>query len=74
MIGEVLMKGRKIIVAEELQQYALEEKLHNNHMGIEKARLLVCESINCIYMNSGIENTIKYCSTYLDFKLIQPKG
>ena len=51
------MKSKKIIMPAELQQQTLDQ-LHNNHMGIQKARFLVRESIHQTYMNADIENTI----------------
>ena len=48
-------------------------KLHNNYMGIEKMRLLTCESICWIGLHADIENHYQNCSTCLEFQQIQPK-
>ena len=48
------MKGRRIVVLAYLQDRTI-KKLHLNHIGIEKTRLLVCESIYWVNMNVNIE-------------------
>ena len=63
-MDSTIRKGRCIIIPKELWKQALEQ-LHSNHMGIEKTRILACESIYWMNMNACIEN-IKKCSTYLD--------
>ena len=40
----IAMKGKIIIISFQLQKQIL-QKLHSNHMGIEKMRLLVHESV-----------------------------
>ena len=72
VIDGVNMKGRCIVVPEVLQQEAFQQ-LHINHMGIDKTRLLVHESVYWIGMNADIENHIKNCSTCHDFQQTQPK-
>ena len=52
-----MMKGRRIIIPVSLHKRALDQ-LHVNHMGIDKTRLLVCESIYWINMDDDIENAI----------------
>ena len=52
------MKGRHIIIPEVLKPQALDQ-LHINHTGIEKTKLLVCESMYWANINSNIENHIK---------------
>ena len=49
------------------------QQLYINHMGIEKTKLVACDSIHWIGMNVDIENYIKICSECLDFQQIQPK-
>ena len=41
------------------------KQLHSNHMGIEKTRLLACESMHWVNMNADIENAVKHCPTCL---------
>ena len=56
IIYNFVMKGRRLIIPTVLHDKVLEE-LHLNHMGIEKTRLLACESIYWINMNTDIEET-----------------
>ena len=42
-------------------------------MGIEKTKLLACESIICVNINDDIENFIKICTTCLMFQQTQAK-
>ena len=44
VIDSVVMKGRHIMVPQDLKQQVLDQ-LHLNHMGIEKTKLLTCESV-----------------------------
>ena len=44
VIDGVIMKGRSVIIPDILKTQALDH-LHINHMGIEKTKLLACESI-----------------------------
>ena len=71
VIDWVILKGRYVSICKTLQRQALEQ-FHVNHMGIQKAKLLACESAYWTGMND-IENDIKYCSTCLDFQQMQPK-
>ena len=66
------MKGRPIIIPVELKQQVLGQ-LHLNHMGIEKTKLLMCESVYWIDINTDIEKHIKSCNTCLEFQQTQPK-
>ena len=72
VINRAALKGRFIFIPETSQRQTLKQ-LHVNHMGTEKAELLVHESIYWTGMNNDTENHIKNCSTYLDFQLMQPK-
>ena len=60
------MEGRHIVIPEVLKPQSLDQ-LHINHMGIEKTKLLVCESIYWAYINNDIENYINilYYMSYL---------
>ena len=71
MIDGNEMKDNRKIIFFQLQKQILQQ-LYNNHMVIEKMRLLLHESINWMNMNADIENTMKYCTTYLDSRKIQP--
>ena len=72
VIDYVVMKGRHIITPEALKQQALDQP-YVNHMGIEKTKLLACESIYWVNVNNGIKNYIKNCNTFLEFQQTQPK-
>ena len=52
------MKCIVIIVPVSLRDKKLKQ-LHLNHMGIEKTRLLACESIHWVNMKSDIKETVK---------------
>ena len=71
VIGRVIIKGRHL-VAPEVQQKEAHHQLLINHMGIERTKLLACDSIYWIHMNV-IENCKKNCSTCLHFQQRQPK-
>ena len=58
MIDSIAMKGRRIIIPFLLQKQVLKQK-HSNHMGIEKMRLLVRESVYWVNMNEYIK-TLHY--------------
>ena len=55
VIDSMVMKGRCIIIPQELKQQVLDQ-LHLNHMGIEKTKLLTCELVYWVNINSDIEN------------------
>ena len=44
VIDGIIMKGRHIIIPKVLQPQTLDQ-FHINHMGMEKTKLLTCESI-----------------------------
>ena len=54
----IIMKGRCIIISQEMKKHALDQ-LDSNHRGIKETRLLACESIWWVNMNPDIENTVK---------------
>ena len=56
------MKSRRRLIPVSPQKTVLHQ-LHTNHMGIEKTRLLVHESIYWININDDIENVIDFQST-----------
>ena len=64
-----LHEGRKTIVCSSLQKTL--NKLHLNHVGLEKTRLLVCEPIYWVSMNADIPETVKNCPTHLDINTTQ---
>ena len=57
VIDEVILKGRCIIIPTNLRHQILEQ-LHTNHMGIEKTKLLACESVYWPCINADIDNFI----------------
>ena len=67
VIDGVLMKGRRIILAEELQQQELEES-YNNHMGIKMTRLLLWMSIHWLTLMQTLKIPLICCSTYHGFQ------
>ena len=72
LIDRVNLKGRYIVVPNTLQEQELEE-LHINHMGMEKTKLLVHESIYCPGINNNNEKYMKNFSTCLEFWKTKPK-
>ena len=72
IIDGVMLKGRHIIIPTSLKQQVLDQ-LHTNHMGIEKTKLLACESVYWSDINVDIEKYIKSCATCLEFQQMQPK-
>ena len=58
VIDGVVMKGRHIIIPGFLKQQVLDQ-LHLNHMDIKKTKLLMCESIYWVNINTDIEKHIK---------------
>ena len=44
VIDGIIMKGRCVIIPDELKTQVLDQ-IHINHMGTEKAKLLACEFI-----------------------------
>ena len=69
---EVVMKGRYILTPSSLKQQVLDQ-LHTNHMGIEKTKLLACESVYWADINADVEKQIKNCTKCLEFQEMQPK-
>ena len=72
VINGIIMKDRHVITPEILKTQDLDQ-LHINHMGIEKTKLLACESIYWVNINVDIENFIKDCTTCLTFQQTHPK-
>ena len=72
VIDGILLKGRHIVILNSLRQQVLNE-LHTNHMGVEKTKLLACESVYWSSINADIKSSIKHCATCLEFQQIQPK-
>ena len=72
VIDGVILKGRCIIIPDSLKQQVLAQ-VHTNHMGIEKMKLLACESVFWHNINANIEAYIKVCATCLEFQQTQPK-
>ena len=48
------------------------DQLHTNRMGIGKTKVLVCESVYWVNINTGIKKHIKNCNTCLEFQQMQP--
>ena len=67
VIDGVVMKGRCIIIPTSLKQQVLDQ-LHTNQMGIEKTKLLACESVYWADINVDTEKHIRNCVQ------MQPKG
>ena len=72
VIDSVVMKGRHKMVPVELKQQVLDQ-FHLNHMGIEKTKLLVCESVYLVNINSNIEDHVKTISHALSFSRCSPR-
>ena len=72
VIDGIILKGRHIVIQNSLRQQVLNQ-LHTNHMGIEKTKLLACESVYWASINADIEKYIKQCTACLEFQQMQPK-
>ena len=72
IIDRVVLKGRHTIIPTSLKQQVLEQ-LHTNHMGIDKTKLLTCESVYWSDINADIKTYIKSCATCLEFQQLQRK-
>ena len=70
VIDQTTVRGRRIIILAYLQKLALEQ-LHINHMGIEKTRLLACNSVYWINITVTLKMQLK--TVCLDFQLTHPK-
>ena len=66
VIDRVILKGRYIVIPDTLQKQSLVQ-LPNNHMVIEKTKILACKSIYGPGINSDIENYIKIAPHILNF-------
>ena len=69
MIDGITMKSKRnsyLLLKQILHQ------LHSNYMDIEKMRLLACESVYRIDINADMKNTVKQCSTYMEYQESQP--
>ena len=53
-----MLKGRHIVIPTSLKQQVLDQ-LHTIHMGIEKVKLLICESVYWYDINADIKEYIK---------------
>ena len=62
MSNGVLFKGRQVIIPEALRQDILNQ-LHESHLGIEKTRRLMRDSVYWPNVNKDIEQMVKTCST-----------
>ena len=54
VIDGVIMKGRHIIILKALKQQAVDQD-HVSHMGIDKTKLLACESMYWVNVNNYIK-------------------
>ena len=72
VIDGIICKGRCIVIPNSLWQQVLNQ-LHTNHMGIEKTKLLACESVYWSSINADIKRYIKQCAMCLEFQQMQPK-
>ena len=70
MIDGMAIKDKRIIILYQLQREKL-NLLYSSYIGIGKMRLLVCKSVYQINMNTDIENTLKHCSTCLEYQNMQ---
>ena len=72
VINGVVIKGRCIIIPAILKQQVLDQ-LHLNHMGIKKTKLLTCESIYWVGINTDIDRHIKIVTCVLSFSGCSPR-
>ena len=68
----VMLKGMYIIIPDSLKQQVLTQ-LCTNHMGIEKTKVLACESVFWHNINANMEAYINVCATCFEFQQTQPK-
>ena len=71
-IDGIILKGRHTVIPNSLKKQVLDQ-FHTNHMGIEKTKLLACESVYWSSINADIENYIKHCAMCLESQQTQPK-
>ena len=67
MMDGIAMKCKCIIIPCPLQKQIL-EWLHSSHMGIEKAYLLVIESVYWVNMSTDIVQIVRQCSVCLEYQ------
>ena len=72
VIDVIILKGRHIVLPDSLKQQVLTQ-LHTSHMGIEKTKLLACDSVFWSNINTDIKAYIKHYATCLEFQRMQPK-
>ena len=72
-LDSIAINGQRIIILALLHDKGFKQ-LSLSDMGIEKTRLLACESIYWINMNGDIEEIVKKCIPCLDFQATQPKN
>ena len=65
MTDSVAMNGTHIIIS------CLMQKLHSNHMDIDKTCLLMRESVYWINMKADIEQIVNQCSMCLEYQHTQ---
>ena len=58
VIDRIMLKGRHIVIPTRLRQQVLDQ-LHTNHMGLEKTKLLACESVYWHSINADMKKYIK---------------
>ena len=61
------MKGKRVIIPEELQYQATEQS-HINQKGVKNTRVLARDSVYWVNMNSDTEIAIKNCKVCLVFQ------
>ena len=66
IIDGMSMEVKRGIIPVQLQKQILQQ-LFSNHMGIEKTRLLACESVYWLNINASIQNFMKQYATCLDY-------
>ena len=72
VIHGVVIKGRCISIPEMLKHQALDQ-LHVNHMGIEKTKILMYESVYWVNINNYIENHVKIVAHVLSSRKHSPR-
>ena len=72
MTNGMTIKGRLVIIPSQVHNQILKQ-LHNNHMGIKKMRLPVCESVYWVNRNDDIENVVEQHYTCLEYQSMQPQ-
>lgn len=72
MNGDLLMKGRRIVIPETLQNEML-ARLHEGHMGVSKCKLRAQQSVWWLGLSAQITKLVSNCETCLKYQQLHPE-